>query len=212
VTPTFSLLAPPVQPDRDTARRWAEQELLGREYQKAKPGPVRLLWNWLRDRLDGLGSPEWVDARVALLVVTALVLGVVAYVVWRSGGLRRTARGAGPAQLFGDAELSADDHRRAAARAEAAGDLATAVLERFRAIVRSLADRDLVPLAPGLTADEAARAAGRALPDLAADLAAAARIFDDVRYGDRPADAGQVGALRTLDERAASARPLVTAG
>jgi hypothetical protein len=204
------LLAPPVAPDRDTARRWAEQELLGREYQEARPGPIRMLWNWLREQLAKVGSPEWVDARVVLLGLAVVVLGVIGYVVWRSGGLHRTARAGGAVEVFGDAELTADDHRRASERAQDAGDLATAVLERFRAIVRSLADRDLVPLTPGLTADEAVRSAARFLPALADDLAGAARSFDDVRYGDRAATSEQVRALRELDERTAVTRPLVT--
>ena len=199
-----------VQPDRDEARRWAQQELLGQEYQAARPGLVRRFWDWLSEQLDQVSAPSWVDARVGLLVVLVVVLAVVGLVVWRSGGLHRAARASAP-DLLGGSELTADDHRRAADAAEAAGDLSTAVLERFRAVVRALADRDLVQLAPGLTADEAARSAAGSLPDLAADLLAAARSFDDVRYGDRTGDAEQVRALRELDARAAATRPATAA-
>jgi len=204
-----ALLAVPLQPDRDTARRWAEQELLGQEYQAARPGLVRRLWDWLSEQLGKLTGPD-VDVRVGLLVVTVVVLGIVGFVLWRSGGLHRTARASAP-DLLGDPELTADDHRRAAADAQAAGDLSTAVLERFRALVRALADRDLVQLAPGRTADEAARSAARSLPGLADDLLAAARTFDDVRYGDRRPGIEQVDALRELDDRAAATRPTVGA-
>ena len=201
----------PLGPVRDQARTWAEQELLGKEYQDARPGLLRRLWDWLSAQLGKLHAPNWVDARIAVLVVTVVVLAVVAFVVWRAGGVHRAARAQG-SELLGETERTAADHRRAADEAEAAGDLATAVVERFRAIVRALADRDLVHLAPGRTADEAAGSAARSLPALADDLLGAARGFDDVRYGDLPARPDQVRALRELDERVATARPLVTAG
>jgi hypothetical protein len=60
---------------------------------------------------------------------------------------------------------------------------------------------------PGRTADEAAAEAGRALPGQAADLADAARLFDDVTYGGHPAEREHDARLRSLDEALAAARP-----
>lgn len=197
----------PVRPDRRQARVWAQEELARREYQAERPGPVRLLIDWLREQLNKVPAPEGINVHLGLTVAVVLLLVLVFYVVWRSGGVRtpsRIPRG----EVFEATERTADEHRRAAVAAEAAGDLRTALLERFRAIARAFADRALVELSPGLTADELARRAGTRLPGLAADLASAARSFDDVRYGDRPAMPAAVRALRELDDRAAATTPV----
>jgi len=204
------LLAGPLQPDRDTARRLAEQELLGPEYRKNRPGLISQVLDWIGDHLSGLRAPQVPDVRLGLALVVVALVAVVAYAVWRSGGLGRRVR-AEHVTLLGDRERTAAEHRAAAEAAERSGDLVTALVERFRALVRALADRDLVQLAPGLTADEAAAQAAAALPALRDDLRAAARSFDDVRYGDRAPDRHQVQAVRALDERAAAAKPLVPA-
>ncbi|HEY6798880.1 MAG TPA: DUF4129 domain-containing protein [Kineosporiaceae bacterium] len=202
------VLLAPLRPDRDTARAWAEQELLKRDYQAERPGLLQLALRWLTDRLSDLGVPQGVDVRLGLAVLAVAVLGVTGYALWRAGGLRTRARASSGA-LFDSSTRTAAEHRAAADAAERSGDLATAVLERFRALVLSLAERDLVQLGPGRTADEAARSAGEALPALADRLREAAGIFDDVRYGDRPVTAEQVRQLRVLDGDAARTRPAV---
>lgn len=196
-----------VRPDRDEARAWAERELSGREYQAARPGPLAQALRWLRSQLDRIPAPHVGDLRLGVAIITLAALAVVVLILWRSGGLGRNTRARQDADLFGDRSLSAADHRAAADAAEEAGDLVTALVERFRAVLRALADRDLVQLAPGRTADEVVAEAGTALPELTADLLAAARAFDDVRYGDRPVTPDQVRAMRELDGRAAAARP-----
>jgi Domain of unknown function (DUF4129) len=49
--------------------------------------------------------------------------------------------------------------------------------------------------------------AGAALPDLAAEFAAAVRVFDEVWYGDRPGTAAGYAQLTRLDERVQAAKP-----
>ncbi|WP_188307200.1 DUF4129 domain-containing protein, partial [Streptomyces sp. CBMA123] len=61
---------------------------------------------------------------------------------------------------------------------------------------------------PGRTADEAAAEAGRALPEHAAALAAAARAFDDVAYGERTADQAAYRLLLDLDRTLERSRPV----
>ena len=64
---------------------------------------------------------------------------------------------------------------------------------------------------PGRTADEAAAAAGAVVPECAADLRIAARVFDDIWYGARPADATHDALLRRLDDRVRASRPAIRA-
>jgi hypothetical protein len=196
----------PVQPSREQARAWATEELAHREYQAERPGPIQLFVGWLRDQLDKVPAPGGIDLRMGLAVAVLLLLVVVGYVVWRSGGVGRQAKVRGQA-VFEAAGRTADEHRRASDAAEAAGDHRTALLERFRAIARALADRAIIEPSPGLTADELARQAAVRLPGLAQALAAGARSFDDVRYGDHPATAAAVRALAELDTRAAATTP-----
>jgi hypothetical protein len=205
----------PLVPDRDTARTWAQQELVHREYQEHRPGLIAQLWQWLTDQIDRLPQPKGVPGNVGTAIVAALLVALLVYLLWRTGSVRR--RGAGDSDgVFSGPVRTAAEHRRAAADALAAGDHRVALLEGFRGLVRGMEERALLDLEPGRTADEAARAAAAALPDLADDLTAAARSFDDVRYGDLPATSDAATTMRELDDRVQRSRPApaqpVTAG
>ncbi len=138
---------------------------------------------------------------VALLV--ALVLMVAAVTYWirpaRPGGQRHGAVLAGTG-------LSARDHRQAAERSAASGDYAAAIIERVRAIAAGIEERGILPAQPGRTAAELATQAGRVLPDLAAELAVVALLFDDVRYGGRAGTAAGYERARDLDARVQAAK------
>jgi hypothetical protein len=209
------LLAPaaqlPVQPDADQGRAWARAELAGPEYEH--PSLVRRALEWLLDRLAHLPLPHGSGTAITGTLLVAALLALLAWAVWRAGGPLGRRRAAAE-DVFDDATRSAAWHRAAADAAAAAGDLRTAVLERFRAVVRELEERAVLAEQPGRTADEATGAAAARLPGLGARLTAAARIFDDVRYGDRPATAAMDDALRDLDAalRAERLVPLATTG
>jgi hypothetical protein len=123
--------------------------------------------------------------------------------------VRRVRPGAraGTRTLFAGRVRSAAEHRAAADAAAAQGDWAEAVRERLRAVVRDLEERGLLDVRPGRTADEAAVLGGQVLPDVAADLRTAARVFDDVWYGGRTATADSDAQLRAVDDAVRAARP-----
>jgi hypothetical protein len=129
------------------------------------------------------------------------------WVLRRAGGPLARRRVAAGGEVFGARVRSAAQYRADADRAAADADWRTAVLERFRAVVRELEERGVVPEQPGRTASEAADAAAARLPTLAAPLRAAARLFGDVRYGDRDATAAEDARLRELDAGVRAARP-----
>jgi hypothetical protein len=190
----------PVQPERDQARSWAVQELSRREYQEARPSLVERALTWLGDVLDRVDFGTGAPPGLGLLALGLLVAGVAIYAVRRAGGLHANARRRAEAVLPAGRSTAAE-HRAAAERHAQAGDWDLAVVERFRAIAREFEERALLRPQPGRTAVEVARDGGAVLPELAADLLAAARWFDDVSYGHlsvgRPADL----ALRELDDR-----------
>ncbi|MFI6145978.1 DUF4129 domain-containing protein [Streptomyces sp. NPDC051109] len=202
---------PPVTTPRDPAREAAERELSKPLYHQDDPGLLQRaldrFWEWVGNLFDH-ASGATPGGTLGLVAIAALVVLGVAALWWRLGSPRRTATGT--AGVFDDALRSAADHRTAADAHAAAGRWTEAVQERMRAVVRSLEERTLLDPRPGRTADEAAAEAAAALPDHAEALRSAARTFDDVTYGSRPATAEMYAHLRTLDLTLTHAKPLLT--
>jgi Domain of unknown function (DUF4129) len=198
----------PVDLSREEAREAARRELADPAYSQDDPGLLERLLIWVEREISELlaraadATPGGWRGLVVLVIIVIVMALVVRY---RVGPMARRATRSGGA-LF-HLELSADDHRRAAELATRRQDWAEAIRERLRAIVRDLEERDLLEPRLGRTAHEAALDAGRALPELAADLLRAAGMFDDVWYGGRPATAAMAEFLRDLDVRVARSRP-----
>jgi hypothetical protein len=194
----------PVVPDAAQGRAWAREELAGPGYER--PGLIRRGLEWLVEHLQQLPLPHGNGSALTAAILLVVVAAVVAWALRRGGGpLARRRPSAGDA-VFEAGPRSAEQHRADADRAAAVGDWRTAVLERFRAVVRELEERGVVPEQPGRTAGETADAVGVRMPALAADLRAGARLFGDVRYGGRDPGAGGDGQLRELDARIRAAR------
>jgi hypothetical protein len=208
---SVALLAVAAPADRDTAREAAERELSKGMYHTGEPG----LFERLVDRVVG-----WLDERISaaagltpggmwgLLAVLVVLVAAAALILWRTGPLRRAGARAG-VDLNLSALLSADEHRRRADAYAVDRRYAEAVRERMRAIVGELEDRGVLEPRPGRTADEVARDAGAIVPTVAADLRSAARLFDEIWYGGRPATAGSDAAMREADQRVRNAQLVV---
>lgn len=201
------IAAAPVELARDEAAQLAHQELARQVYREAGPGLVQRVVSWLIERASSLfddvagASP---GGYAGIVVVLLLVVVAVVAVRLKVGPLgRREAR---EQALFTGRARSADEHRAAADAHAASGEWAEAVRERLRAVVRSLEERAVLDARPGRTADEAAAEAGMALPPVAARLREAARLFDDVWYGGRPAGPAADATLRSVDEQVRAAR------
>jgi hypothetical protein len=203
-------LSVPVQPGREQARSWAVNELSRREYQAARPSLLARVLRWLVDQLSRLHFADGTSLQFGIVVVAVIVGAVVAYAIYRAGGLHRTARRAA-VRVLPDGSTTAADHRAQADRCAAAQDWGGAVVERFRAIARELEERALLGPQPGRTAVEVARDGGKAVPELATDLMAAARYFDDVSYGHLSLGPSADQNLRELDTRLQAAQPLAVA-
>jgi hypothetical protein len=129
---------------------------------------------------------------VVLVILAIFLLVVAVLLVVRRLGKPRTSKktksesGGRKSAAIRAAEIltGAARHRRDAELAAAAADWAAAIRERFRAVIATLDERGLLPERADRTADEAARDAGAVLPDAAEVLAAAARAFDEVEYGE----------------------------
>ena len=202
----------PITLGRDEAQRLARIELANPAYTGDDEPWAMKVMRWVLERiarlLDTVGGTSplgW----FGIVGVVALVVLVVVVVRRRTGALTR-----GPAStaLFSGSDRSAADFGVEADRFASSGAWAEAVRARLRAVVRDVEERGLVDVRPGRTADEIARDAGRALPAVAADLRAAARLFDDVWYGGRTADSSSYDRLVAVDRAVAAARPGDRAG
>jgi hypothetical protein len=193
-------LEPPVQPDREEARRWAAEELSKREYRDAAPGWLDTIWqqflDWLQSVTDGQfpadGPPvaPFIGLGIAVLIGAAIILARP----------RLNARRRAPKEIFdAGTAATAADYRERAKTAAAGGDWAAAVVEQFRALASSAEDRAVLDPQPGRTADEAAAQLTRAFPAAGDKLDAAARMFDTVRYGSGAAMAADYAAMVELD-------------
>jgi hypothetical protein len=185
---------------REQARDAAREELSNPGYDDAQPPLVlRLLGRLVRELLDLLeraasATPGGAFGVLVLLTLLALLVGVVLAKVRPQRGRRRSAA------VFDDATVrAAAEHRADADAAAAQGRFADAVRERLRAVVRELESRGVLDPRPGRTADEVAREAGAVVPEIADDLTRGTRLFDEVWYGGRPADASSYAVLVGVD-------------
>ncbi|MGC0274211.1 DUF4129 domain-containing protein [Pseudactinotalea sp. Z1739] len=207
--PALRPMGPPLDPSEQEARRWAEEELAKSVYDQG-PGVLDRILEWLAERWEALLNLGGAGAVLMPVLVLVLVAAVVAVAMVLGGPVRRRQlrRVTGPStQVLDDDERSADALRTAAAAASERGDYALAVLERFRAVVRGLDERDILTDRLGRTAHEAAEQAGAAFGDQAGALRAAGELFDAVRYGSAVPGSEQDAWLRDLDERIARTRP-----
>ena len=198
----------PVTIPRGPAHDAARDELLNPAYHRHDPSLLDRAVSWFWDQLDkaleGVGTATTGTTGLVLFTVVALVIGAAVW--WRLGAPARTARSA-VALFDGEGARTAEQHRAEARRLATAGVWNDAVREQMRALVRALEERTLLDPRPGRTTDEAAAEAGRALPAHAVALAAAARTFDTIAFGDAAADQDAYRLLSELDQALERTRP-----
>ena len=202
---------PTIDIDRDAAHEAAQHELAKPIYPKASL--IERLTDWIDELLTKLivqGSSVpggWFTISV-LLILLAIAVVVAVRIARRT---MRTNRGGGYA-LFGEHELSAAEHRATAEQYAAAGNWSAAIRHRLRAVARQLEESTVLDPVPGRTATELARDAGRAIPQLAAELARAAEAFNDVTYGELPGTESAYRMIADLDDHLRSRTSASAAG
>ena len=203
--------APPLTPDGDEARRWAEQELADPAYEIAEPSPLDRIARAIADFIAWLFDPDlsggWGPTFALVAAIVAAIVIVAAFLVW--GVPRATRRAAARAPLlFGEAERRSSADLRAAAEERAgASDWDAAIVLRFRALARGCLERGVVDPPPGATVHAFARAAAVPFPVLASRLESAAAAFDDVRYLRRPGGPDLYRLVADVDDAVVAARP-----
>lgn len=198
---------PPVLPAAGEARRWAAEELAKPEYREAAPGWLEALWkdfvDWLQSLDSSAADGSTVPGPVIGIVVAAVIAAAVIIAKPRLNPKARRAE-----QVFEpESVLTPADYRQRAETSAAAGKWGDAVVDRFRALVRSAEDRTILDPQPGRTADEVARELAAPFRAEADRLAKAAGTFDAIRYGNRTADAADYQAMASLDQTLETMKP-----
>jgi hypothetical protein len=199
---------PPVLPGAEEARRWAAEELSQAEYRDAAPGWLETLWEDFVEWFSSLdGSAEAGSTVPSPVIGIVIALIIAAAVVIAKPRLNPKARRA--KEVFEPASvLTATDYRQRAETYAAAGNWGDAVVERFRAMVRSAEDRAILDPQPGRTADEVARDLALPFSGEARRLVRAAATFDAVRYGNTAADAADYQAMAGVDNALEALKPV----
>lgn len=196
---------PPLVPSPERAHHLLRRELLRPEYQEQNP--IRRLLDWLDRTLGSAAQAAGGLSVVSLVAVAVIVLLLLLAIGWLLSRLRRDPREVRARAMVGDAAV--EDPREVRRRAEAAlaeGRHDDAVVEGFRALALREAREGRIDAVASATAAEVALALGRAHPTLVAAIDDAARRFEAVLYGHRPATAEQAHAVLDLDLRLAGAR------
>ena len=189
---------PPLGPSGSEARSRLRRELLHPEYHRQNPlqQVVRWLLRKLGGGMDQASQTPLLSTFMAMLVAVALLLALA----WLVSRARRTARETEARRaVLTDESVSADELRARAEAALEAGRFEEAVVEGFRAVAVRQVERGRLSDAPGATAHEVADALAREFAPMAEDVHGAARLFDEVLYGDRPATRAQAASVLTLD-------------
>jgi hypothetical protein len=186
---------------RRTGQRLARHEL-------AEISIWQRILTWLVRLLNSAGTavPGGWFGLIALAILAVLAVTAVIYLVRPATSRRVRAE-----SVLGDKPMTARDYRLAAERLAAAGNYSGAIVETVRAIAADLDERGVLPPRPGRTADELAAEAGRELPSQAADLRTAARLFDDIRYGDKEGSLTGYQLVSRVAENVRTARPVAAA-
>ena len=197
-------LEPPVDIGRDAAADEARRELSKPIYNDGGESLFERAMNRVLEGIadlfaDVAGRAPGGNAGLAILI--GLIVLVIVVVIWRAGLVRRTA--AGRVAVFGDGPVrSAAEYRAEAEAAAGRGDFAIAIRQRFRACVAELTERTVLDDRAGRTAYEVAVDAATAVPALGDPMQAAARVFAEVAYGDRPGTQQRYDVVVTADQAA----------
>jgi len=186
---------------RRTGQRLARHEL-------AEISIWQRILTWVVRLLNSAGTavPGGWFGLIALAILAVLAGTAVIYLVRPTTSRRIRAE-----SVLGDKPLTARDYRLAAERLAAAGNYAGAIVQTVRAIAADLDERGVLPPRPGRTADELAAEAGRELPSQAETLRTAARLFDDIRYGDKEGGLAGYQLVSRVAENVRTARPVAAA-
>ena len=190
----------PLTPDDEEARAWVSAELSRPDYQPTPPSALSRFFDWLIQRLVSGASkaaPVGFPIEGFFIFLLFVILAIIAVIVI-THPIRLRRRMRRTAVFDSDSTLSLRDVMKCIDEARASGDLDATLIWSYRLFVLYLARDGILRDTPGLTADEAGRAAQNAFPFLTAPITSATSIFASVRYGEGHASAEDCAGMDQL--------------
>lgn len=191
----------PVTPDDGEARSWLSDELSKTVYQDAKPGLLeRLLTTigqWLADVLRNVTA---VDPDLGVVLIGFGAIAVILLAVWLIRPRRNARTRELPGIFDGTTVHTAAEHRAHAAAAAGNGRYDDGLTEILRAVIVSAEERGVLDPAPGRTADEVSALLQSVFPGRRSGIGWLTSRFNEVRYGNGSAGAGDYGRAAALEE------------
>jgi hypothetical protein len=190
---------PPLRPSGSKAHSELRRELLHPAYHRQNL--FQEVIDWLSRKvgngLDRASQAPPISTLMGMLIFVGLALALG----WLVSRARRTAHGGGEkGAVLTEEIVTADELRARAEEALDAGRFEQAVVDGFRAVAVRQVERGRLSDAPGATAHEVAVALAQEYVPMADRVHQSARLFDGVRYGDRPATREQAVSVLTLDD------------
>jgi hypothetical protein len=204
VTQPWSKAPGALFPDPDTAREWLSRELSRPEYQESLLERFSRWFNGLLDAASEAAAHGGMNPVVAVLLLVLLVAGTALALSRLRVNPTPATHGAA---VFSDARQTAAEHRRRALGAIEEEQWGSAVVESVRALAAGLVERGLMPEQSDVTVHEMSDRAAELFPAHRPRLEVASRVFDETRYGDRPAVEGQARDAVELERELAAANP-----
>ncbi len=190
----------PLTPDDEEARAWVSAELSRPDYLPTPPSALSRFFDWLIQHLVSGASkaaPVGFPIEGFFIFLLFVILAIIAIIVI-THPIRLRRRMRRTAVFDSDSTLSLRDVMKRIDEARASGDLDATLIWSYRLFVLYLARDGILRDTPGLTADEAGRAAQNAFPFLAAPITSATSIFASVRYGEGHASAEDCAGMDQL--------------
>ena len=192
-------------PGPDQAREWLGEELSRSEYRESW---VERFVRWVNDVIDQLAEAVGRAGQINPFVAIALTIVVAALLALVLSRLRRNVTVAEHGNaVFTQARQTAAEHRQAAGAALEQARWDEAVVESVRALAAGLVERGLVAEQADITVHELAESAAALYPSLGGRLRRTGVVFDETRYGDRPADEDRAREAVALEQEISRRTP-----
>lgn len=194
----------PFTPDFDQANELATKELAKFKYQR-DDSLLNRIFEWLKELFFAIFQKkpgELSFSEILTFLFFLLIFGILIYFAVRFGLKLRKNKSQIVSNISQDQPFL--DHNRTSAElfmlatiAAKNGDLNTAVLERFRGIMKSLDERGIIVLSPGLTAIEATKLAIQKIGEKQL-FTTAVNWFNAILYGSAEANSAAVDSIQKL--------------
>ncbi len=161
------IFAPPLIPDDDTARKWAEKELSKTKYIDEE-SLIEKIVDWINRHLQlpQLGGGKLGISDLITLTLVILILIVLLYFLYKyfkTHNAHKAHNHSTGSPAFFDDTRNSTELFNAAEQALQDNNLELAIIEQFRGVIRLLDERQYILLKPGMTAIEAAHNASNTI-------------------------------------------------